>query len=306
MNRAEPPSVNAYRAFRCLRSALLGLCLAGLAPLPAAAQGKEGMPDLGQIEQTCLPTSTANLIVWFGLHGYPKLIVAGDNKDDGYIHTVHRIMDTTDARFDWGTAPDMIVVGIKKYIEDAGYSCDVEYRGLSKAQFTQDWLKENDDPNKGFVLLLAYTAHNAGNDTYTNAFNAGHAVTLVNAMPDMILVHDPAHDEDQSGRKILTPQPLTSGTFVSRTGDAPVAGLMMLSGSQLEAPPDADVMLIGAVCITMHSPGQKPSGRSSDSSDGPTSSVGSSGSASPATAPAAPVSATKSWVEWLFDLLFSK
>jgi hypothetical protein len=38
------------------------------------------MPDLSQIEQTCLPTSTANLIIWFGNHGYPKLIASGDHR----------------------------------------------------------------------------------------------------------------------------------------------------------------------------------------------------------------------------------
>src|SRR5476651_516487 len=93
---------------------VLGMCLLGLIALPGFAMEKPGMPDLSQIEQTCLPTSTANLIVWFGAHGYPKLIASGDNEDDGYIHTVHRIMDATDARFDWGTRPEMITAGIKK------------------------------------------------------------------------------------------------------------------------------------------------------------------------------------------------
>ena len=62
------------------RRILLGLCLAGIVALPAFAGEKEGMPDLSQEEQTCLPTSTANLIIWFGTHGYPKLIVSGDGK----------------------------------------------------------------------------------------------------------------------------------------------------------------------------------------------------------------------------------
>src|ERR1700683_2197804 len=64
------------RRFAC--RFLLGLCLTGQVLLPASADEKEGMPDLGQQDQTCLPTSTANLIVWFGTHGYPKLIVNGD------------------------------------------------------------------------------------------------------------------------------------------------------------------------------------------------------------------------------------
>ena len=60
-----------------LALASAGLFVAGC--FPAFALEKGGMPDLAQEEQTCLPTSTANLIVWFGTHGYPKLIVPGDS-----------------------------------------------------------------------------------------------------------------------------------------------------------------------------------------------------------------------------------
>ena len=295
------------RIFRPYRLLWLGLCLIALVCLPALADEKPGMPDLCQDEQTCLPTSTANLIVWFGLHGYPKLIVSGDSKDDGYIHTVHSIMAATDARFDWGTREDMVTIGIKKYIQQAGYDCDVEYRGLGKAAFTQDWLKENDNPNKGFILLLNYCHYNEGNNTFTDAINAGHAITLVNAESDMILVHDPAHPEDETGRKILTPQVLTSGKYESGRDSAPVAGLMLLSGTLLGAPPDAGVMLTGAVCITMH-PAQDPIGSSSSGQPSGTNSIGSNAVAPPSTpsTPAAPASTSTSWVLWLFNLFFKK
>src|ERR1700677_5176153 len=111
-----------------LALASAGLFVAGC--FPAFALEKGGMPDLAQEEETCLPTSTTNLIVWFGTHGYPKLIVPGDSADDGYIHTLHAIMSETNARYDFGTRTDAITGGIAKYIRDAGYSCDVEYRGL--------------------------------------------------------------------------------------------------------------------------------------------------------------------------------
>jgi hypothetical protein len=172
---------------------LLGLCLAGLTVFPASATEKGGMPDLSQEEETCLPTSTANLIVWFGTHGYPKLIVKGDSKDDGYIHTVHALMTATNARYDLGTRTDAITYGIDKYIRDAGYSCDIEYRGIdwslakypqivkdedgdkykafakTPTPFTQDWLQENDDPNKGFILLLAYVTFNRASNAFSDA-----------------------------------------------------------------------------------------------------------------------------------------
>jgi len=311
MKRADDHPVTSRQTFQAKRIAWLGVCLTALFSLPAVALEKQGMPDLCQIEETCLPTSTANLIVWFGLHGYPKLIAKGDSKEDGYIHTVHGIMTDTDARFDWGTRPDKIADGIRKYIEDAGYQCDVEYRGMGKTQFNQDWLKDNDDDNKGFVLLLAYCAYNPNTETYTNAWDAGHAVTLVNATPDMILIHDPAHDDDVPGRKILTPEVITKGVWASREGNVPVSGLLLLSGTELEAPPDAGVMLIGAVCITMHPLQDTVGSSSSGAAGGPTTNIASgsppsSSSSSATPTPASAPSATKTWAQWIFDLLFSK
>lgn len=313
---------------------LLGLCLAGSITLPAPAQEKGGMPDLGQEEQSCLPTSTANLIIWFGTHGYPKLIVRGDSKDDGYIHTVHAIMTDTNATYQLGTRTEAITYGISKYIRNAGYSCDVEYRGLDwshakfpqivkdeegekykkdmkpPSPFTKDWLQENKDPNKGFILLLAYCKFDRASNTFTDAINAGHAVTLVNAEPNLILVHDPAHYNDEPGRKILTPETLTGGTFQLPGYNAPVSGLLLLSGSLLEAPPEAGVMLTGAVCVTMHPETNEGSPASPIPIGASNATIAGNGSNAPSSAPAAPATPTSSpgtsWVMWLFDLLFKK
>jgi hypothetical protein len=313
---------------------LLGFCLVGLIVFPVLATEKEGMPDLGQEEGTCLPTSTANLIVWFGTHGYPKLIVNGDSKDDGYIHTVHALITATNATYQMGTRTEAITYGIRKYIRDAGYSCDVEYRGLDWSQakypeivadpdadkykqdfktpspFTQDWLQENDDSNKGFILLLAYIKFNRTSNTFSDAINEGHAVTLVNAEPDMILIHDPAHEyDDEPGRKILTPELLTGGTFQLPGYDAPVSGLLLLSGTLMWTPPDAGIMLTGAVCVTMHptSEGSKIIGSASGA---PNATVAGNGSGAPSSAPATPAAPanapTTNWAMWLFDLLFKK
>jgi hypothetical protein len=323
---------------RLIHRLVLGFCLAGLAVLPVSADEKEGMPDLSQQDQTCLPTSTANLIIWFGTHGYPKLIVNGDSKDDDYIHTVHAIITATDARYDLGTRTDAIAYGINKYIHEAGYSCDVEYRGLdwnqvkfpqilkdddgekykayqtTPAPFSADWLQGNNDPNKGFILLLAYCNFNQGSDTFVDAINAGHAVTLVNAEPDMILIHDPAHYPDEPGRKILTPEVLTGGNFDLPGYRAPVSGLMLLSGSLLEAPPGAVVMLTGAVCITMH-PDNSNTTIMASSSPAPNATMGGSTNSTttaPASTPAPSTTSSptgtpqRSWTMWLFDLLFKK
>lgn len=289
--------------------------MVGLMILPVGADEKPGMPDLAQIEETCLPTSTANLIIWFGKHGYPKLIVDGDGKEDGYIHTVHRIMGATDARFDWGTRMEKVTIGIDKYIKDAGYDCDVEYRGLDYGEkdgkkplpFSQDWLKDNDDPNKGFILLLGYIHYSPGSNTFSPAIYAGHAVTLVNAESDMLLIHDPAHYEDETGRKIITPQTLTQGIYQETGMSASVSGLLLLSGSLLEAPPDSEVLLKGAVCVTMHPPGQ-PKTQPSPISNAPEGLVaaGKGDASSPSATPGAPGNTTTNWWEWFFDLFFKK
>lgn len=290
----------------------LALGLTALATISALALEKGGMPDLGQQEQTCLPTSTANLIIWFGTHGYPNLIVKGDDRDDDFEHTVHAIMAATKAEYRLGTRTGGIMTGIRKYITDAGYGCDVEYRGLDwgmgefsevvhdkngKAflkdfkppkSFTQDWLKENDDPNKGFILMLAYCSYDKEKDTFTNALGFGHAMTLVNAAPNMILVHDPAHDRNESGRKILTPQTLTSGTFRLPGLNLPVAGLVLLSGSQLQAPPETGVVLSGAICITMYASKEKELAALKPSEVQAT------------------AQAKRSWGGWLFQVIFGK
>jgi hypothetical protein len=274
-----------------------------LAAAPAFALEKGGMPDLAQVDQTCLPTSTANLMIWFGKHGYPKLILSGDSDDERADHTVHMIMADTGARYDVGTEMDAVTAGIESYIHRAGYSGEVEYRGLEGKgpAFTSDWLYQNDDPNKGFILLLTYCNYHRENNSFSEAWSAGHAVTLVNAEPNMLLIHDPAHETDETGRKIITPFPLTNGTFNDNGKLLPVAGLFMLSGSLLEAPPDSQVMLTGAVCITLHKDGD-PSTAPKSGPNGVLAGVGANGLAQgPAKA-----STKMSWWSWVLRFVLGK
>jgi hypothetical protein len=277
--------------------------------LPARADEKVGMPDLSQVDQTCLPTSTANLMLWFGKHGYPKLVMGGMTEDERETHTVHQIMADTDARFDWGTRMDAVTVGIEKYIHEAGYQCDVEYRGLEgkgSTPFQQGWLKDNDAPNKGFVLLLLYCHVNPMTHIFTPAWNAGHAVTLVNGDPDAMLIHDPAHDDDEAGRKIVTPYVIPDGSFQTYKSSEPVAGLMLLSGSLLEAPGDAIVMLSGAVCVTMHPASEGMQAGTPAPAGSPTATLAGSAPSSIPTAPASTNPQTSPWWMTIFNFFFSK
>jgi hypothetical protein len=314
----------------------LGLCLAAFLALPVGAAEKYGMPCLSQEEETCLPTSTANLMVWFGHHGYPKLIVNGDSQDNDYIHTVHAMITAVHATYQFGTDTIAITYGLQKYIHDAGYSADVEYRGLDWSQmedkeviqdteleaykkayrtpaaFTRDWLQENDDPNKGFILLLVYSKYNPDTETFFNPF-AGHAVTLVNAESDTILIHDPANDASYPGRKLLTPRLLTGGTFTSPGFHASTAGLLILDApiDEMWRPDDGVILLTGAVCITMHPNNSEPS-LVKGTAGAPNGTIGGPGGkgSSPVVAPSSPSTPTSSpgsqWATWLFDLIFTK
>jgi hypothetical protein len=275
-----------------------------LAVVPAWGLEKGGMPDLAQVDQTCLPTSTANLMIWFGKHGYPKLILSGADEDERADHTVHMIMAATGARYDIGTEMDAVTKGITNYIHNAGYACDVEYRGLEGkgAAFTPDWLHENDKPDKGFILLLTYCQYHRESNSFSDAWNAGHAVTLVNDEPGMLLIHDPAHESDESGRKIVTPFPLKDGSFLDENNQLPVAGLMMLTGSLLEAPGNSDVMLTGAVCVTM----RKGSPDSPTPSAAPNSLLAGTGGAPTAPGSASASSVKQGWWSWLLSLVLGK
>jgi hypothetical protein len=312
--------------------ALLAACFLA-ASASAGAQQKGGMPDLSQEGQTCLPTSTANLIVWFGHHGYPKLLLSGATEEERDLHTLHAIMTDTDARYDLGTRPDAITYGIGKYIRDAGYNCDVEYRGLDWSQvryiipvrdslgakyqedartpaaFTQDWLQQNRDPNHGFILLLAYARYDHNANMWSDAINAGHAVTLVSATPDTILVDDPAHYDDEPGRKILTPTELTNGFFRLPGFNAPVAGLLVLEGSLLGRPENSSVLLTGAVCVTMHPDAAPGTDIIASAAGSPNATITGSTSvpgAKTGPVPAKPAGNQGGWGTWIFTMLFGK
>ncbi len=166
----------------------------------------------------------------------------------------------------------------------------------------------NDDPNKGFLLLLNYVAFDRNSNTFHFAINAGHAVTLVNAMPDLILIHDPAHYNDEPGRKILTPELLTGGTFELPGYPAPVAGLLLLSGTLMYEPPDAGILLTGAVCVH-HASGQREFDRHCfrrcNSRLYHRRQIESAAAPSTPSTPAA-AAPSQSWAAWLFNLIFSK
>jgi hypothetical protein len=141
---------------------------------------------------------------------------------------------------------------------------------------------------------------------FTPAWNAGHAVTLVNGDPDAMLIHDPAHDDDEAGRKIVTPYVIPDGSFQTYKSSEPVAGLMLLSGSLLEAPGDAIVMLSGAVCVTMHPASEGMQAGTPAPAGSPTATLAGSAPSSIPTAPASTNPQTSPWWMTIFNFFFSK
>ena len=157
-----------------------------------------------------------------------KLLPAGGTEDDRDWSVVQRVMTDMNARFDLGTSPRLMVSGIAKYIRDAGYYPDVEYRGLyvPGQAFNREWLAANDRPDTGFVLIFVYCQWDPGTRVLSSAQRIGHAVTLVDYEPDSLLIHDPAHRDDETGRKILTPQSLENATWQDPDSSQPADGLL--------------------------------------------------------------------------------
>lgn len=279
----------------CILRAGLALFIFLALSSPVVADEKGGMPDLGQIDNTCLPTATANLMLWFGKHGYPNLIPKAGTEQERELLLVHRLMADTDARFDWGTQRKCVTSGIAKYIHESGYDAEIEYHGKSAWYgLSQDWLKENDDPNKGFILLLSYGHYNGWPMGFSEYGGMGHAVTLVNALDDTLVIHDPDHLENEVGRKIVT---IKTPEYSS---------VLLLSGSQLEAPEDCEVWLSGAICVVMHPTKAGATSTSGATDIAATGSSSSNPSSPPSAAPSAPSSSGTSVLLWLFALLFKK
>jgi hypothetical protein len=77
---------------------------------------------------------------------------------------------------------------------------------------------------------------------------------------------------------------------------------MMLTGSLLEAPPDSEVMLTGAVCITLHKDGPP----SAAPTTVPNALLAGAAPASTLPAAAKPVSASSGWWGWIVSLVLGK
>ncbi len=237
---------------------IIGLSLVGLFG-SGISTDKLAMPDLEQTKNNCVPTSAANLMLWFGENGFPQLMTvrAKDGKaentesvDEGVIRALVQRTKSDDKT---GTPSDQMCSGLAKYVHDAGYGCTITYRGLlTSKRFDLKWLDENRNHNTGFLLLFAYVKYDDGAKGYKTSADFGHAVTLVAATENGLLVNDPQHVSGQDGKRFLEVTVDDDSVWREETGKIVAKHpLFVFNGEKLEAPPGSRAILTGAIRIVL-------------------------------------------------------
>ena len=167
------------------------------------AQFAEGGKDF------CAPTCLSDYIMWLGKNGYPALLPAGESLEQVQIALIKKLASAdylgTDPNS--GTSPEQIMIELKKYITDSGYSIkSLSYQGFrpaAKEFFTGvsmpslSWLKAGSIAPKCCWLNIGWYSYDEDTDTYSRT--GGHWMALVgygtNAKnqpsPSTIIVHDP-------------------------------------------------------------------------------------------------------------------
>jgi hypothetical protein len=157
----------------------------------------------------CAPTCLSDYIMWLGKNGYPALLPAGDNLEQVQIALIKKLAsaDYLGPDPNSGTSPQQIMIGLKKYITDSGYSIkSLSYQGFRPAakEFFKgvsapslSWLKAGSIAPKCCWLNIGWYRYDEDTDTYSRT--GGHWMALVgygtNAKnqpsPSTIIVHDP-------------------------------------------------------------------------------------------------------------------
>jgi hypothetical protein len=215
---------------------------------------KMGMPDLAQLQNNCLPTSAANLLIWFGQHGFPNLLADHLTSPLDTTAIVRDVMDRTRADYYTGTPSEYICTGLAQYIHDKGYGCTITYRGpATEERFSPSWLDENKIATKGFLLLFAYVKYVPSGGYYQSSSAFGHVVTLVSATPSgSLLIRDPRHREPDHGGKLIVPKMVRDASWKDVHGNVlSEQPLWIFDGAQLEANPGSQAILTGAIRIEL-------------------------------------------------------
>ncbi len=193
----------------------------------------------------CAPVAVSNSFVWLSEHGYPKLLPASwatlskfPEKEQLLYKQIalaktlgsHEYMDT---QAEEGTFVDNVLLGIKKYVLDKGYSIRrLEYQGFRSSLHEFDtgsrrprlaWLKQGLLGNSGVWLHIGWYRFKSESRTYVRT--GGHWVTLVGYGVDeknqtannILIIHNPASKSGASFHNDFCRLESIDGVLVNRT-----------------------------------------------------------------------------------------
>jgi hypothetical protein len=233
----------------CLVAMALSWLSLSVSGLCAPAASKYTMPDLRQVDSTCFPNAAANLIYWFGQNGYPQLLPKEPDEKARQDKLVTRLIIQCRTTFLQGTPFQSLVDGISNYMSSCGCDAQLTYRGFNSKELNEDWFKENEHDNKGFILCIGYCQLKGDKDLVEER-NTGHAVTLLQYTDHVAVLNDSAHAKGQSGRRVV--RLASSGPIRYHSGNHHVYNceVIYLEGMP-DLPKDVVATLIGAICVEM-------------------------------------------------------
>lgn len=183
----------------------------GEEPLPLVYLEKvKSCPDFCQTDQRfgempgggvqlCAPAAVSNALVWLDGHGFPELLeaekpAAREQADLIRVLSSGEYMQTDED----GTTPKQLMLGLEKYVQEAGYEVAVEqkgwrssYRRIGKVP-DETWMLRSCVGNSNVLINVGFYTRKGEDFSRVS----GHWVTLVGfksvGKERVLLVHDPA------------------------------------------------------------------------------------------------------------------
>jgi hypothetical protein len=228
----------------------------------------------------CGPVSASNAMMYLAHTGYPKLKPDAPDEKTAQIALIHTISSKDFMNTDEhaGTGPTGVMIGIKKYVEAAGYSIDrIEYQGADHIKAfkqagpipTAEFLRQGlSVPHSVVLLNLAWKKLDVDKQTYSRI--GGHWITLVGFGktadgkddPNVFLIHDPS---PMSGMTFTTEHVTLEpvhGTFVftssaGKDTSTSAEGYLEFKGDIKLKPTATAAVLNRAVLVVLKPPGSQ-------------------------------------------------
>lgn len=256
---------------------------------PAFYLDKLDTPDLTQTDPRgdfaqnginyCAPAAVSNSFAWLSNHGYPKLLpeLRNSRKNDYVSRQIllTKILSSPtymNTKGDEGTYVNDVLLGIRKYILDQGYSVkQLTYQGFRSNLPEFDigiraprieLLRQGLTGHSGVWLNIGWYKFNSSSQTYVR--QGGHWVTLVgygkdkkgNLDNNIFVIHNPSPRAGMLFHNdYIALQPL-KGVLVSRRGlmgfPRPAWGFYKIVGDISPVPGSDTVILESAVILDLY------------------------------------------------------